>query len=592
MRTSLLYWASGLALAAMLSACGGGGDSSVVDLSTVKVSATTFRQSEAAAIAEADVVLEKAAGPARVPLYRFFNTNTGTHFYTRNTIERDQVIANYRQFQFEGVGYYAYDGEQAGLQPVYRFFNTRTGSHFYTISQAERDQVRATLAQTYSYEGVAWYASTSAAAGTAPIYRFFNTATGTHFYTVSASERAEVIAHHPNYSNEGIGYYAWPGADGNGQPTIPLSPTFTTVNLTLTGTTPAAIQSQSYESMGVPTDTFWTFSAQGDFGVLAGKPLFVYIDDPDGLYSVQNALPFYNNGQGGLFVQMKPNAKEPGTYRGNFKIYACLDFNCSVRLGNVPLSMPYDVVVKRNVRFDANGSKTINVGVPFGAATQQVALKLNPAEGTAMGAWYLTTGAAPPNLAAVLTDDGDGKGSLRLSIPGGTPAGNYNLDYFFWSKGSAAWVPSTQLTVKLEVAQSTEPYVLAPATATLTSLLAHEVYYQYGGFSATAARGTLALAAPGAEEILYTPEQQTAIPVNKRTRFIEASRRDYQPNPSTTLFQLGHTACVRTFEYTSAGLPINNCLPAGNYAFRIKLLYTLDGSTMPVDYLGTFVVAP
>ena len=43
-----------------------------------------------------------------------------------------------------------------GTNPVYRFFNTQIRSHFYTISEAERDWVINNLPQ-YVYEGIAWY---------------------------------------------------------------------------------------------------------------------------------------------------------------------------------------------------------------------------------------------------------------------------------------------------------------------------------------------------------------------------------------------------------------------------------------------------
>jgi hypothetical protein len=41
--------------------------------------------------------------------------------------------------------------------PVYRFYNLANGSHFYTSTVAERDQVMATLAAIYHYEGVAFW---------------------------------------------------------------------------------------------------------------------------------------------------------------------------------------------------------------------------------------------------------------------------------------------------------------------------------------------------------------------------------------------------------------------------------------------------
>ena len=47
--------------------------------------------------------------------------------------------------------------QAAGTCPVYRFYNTQTGAHFFTISEGEKDYVIATLPQ-FRFEGVAWYA--------------------------------------------------------------------------------------------------------------------------------------------------------------------------------------------------------------------------------------------------------------------------------------------------------------------------------------------------------------------------------------------------------------------------------------------------
>ena len=97
-----------------------------------------------------------------------------------------------------------------GNSPVYRFFGSMGGAHFYTISAAERDAVVASNSD-FKYEGVAWFANTSAAAGGTPLYRFYQPAKGVHFYTISAAERDYLIANAPGYRYEGIGYYAWAG---------------------------------------------------------------------------------------------------------------------------------------------------------------------------------------------------------------------------------------------------------------------------------------------------------------------------------------------------------------------------------------------
>lgn len=145
---------------------------------------------------------------SHVPIYRFYNTKTGTHFYTVSAVERDSVRAKYPQYSYEGIGFYADASQSDGTTPVYRFYNTKTGAHFFTVSAQERDQVRAKYAQ-FSYEGVAWYVNGAAGGGASPMYRFYNVKTETHFYTISGTERASVIAKYPQFQDEGIAYFAW-----------------------------------------------------------------------------------------------------------------------------------------------------------------------------------------------------------------------------------------------------------------------------------------------------------------------------------------------------------------------------------------------
>ncbi|MGC4008432.1 MAG: hypothetical protein QM805_05225 [Pseudomonas sp.] len=145
---------------------------------------------------------------SRIPVYRLYNNKTQTHFYTASADERDRTVAQYAQYTYEGIGFYAQPAQAAGNTPVYRFFNTQTGAHFYTVSASERDRVRADLPQ-YSYEGVSWYVYPAAADQATAMYRFYNTDTATHFFTISSVESQNIQAKYPQYKYEGVAYYAW-----------------------------------------------------------------------------------------------------------------------------------------------------------------------------------------------------------------------------------------------------------------------------------------------------------------------------------------------------------------------------------------------
>jgi hypothetical protein len=106
---------------------------------------------------------------------------------------------------YEGVGFTAVP-EQPGSDPVFRFYNTQTNTHFFTPSVQERDSIIATFKE-FSYEGVGFHASTQSAAGLTEVYRFYNSQTNTHFYTPSILERNIIQATIPQYHLEGVGFW-------------------------------------------------------------------------------------------------------------------------------------------------------------------------------------------------------------------------------------------------------------------------------------------------------------------------------------------------------------------------------------------------
>ncbi len=141
---------------------------------------------------------------------RFYNNQSGTHFYTISAYEKDYLQTGFPTiYNYEGAPFKASTITAAGLSPVHRFYNLNLGVYFYTISEPERAFVVANLPQM-RYEGIAWYANPTSIVGTIPLYRFYNRDKGVHFFTSSAAERASVIANLPQMNDEGIAYYVLP----------------------------------------------------------------------------------------------------------------------------------------------------------------------------------------------------------------------------------------------------------------------------------------------------------------------------------------------------------------------------------------------
>lgn len=143
-------------------------------------------------------------------VHRFYNTATGAHFYSNNAEEATSVYNNLPQYVYEGVAFSQlnmYENVLANPVDVYRFYNTTTGTHFYTANAVEAALVRATL-PALTDEGVAYVASAVAEDWLSPIYRFYNTSTGSHFYTANSEEADSVRATMAGVLNyEGIAYY-------------------------------------------------------------------------------------------------------------------------------------------------------------------------------------------------------------------------------------------------------------------------------------------------------------------------------------------------------------------------------------------------
>lgn len=104
-----------------------------------------------------DVFVATYATP--MPVYRFYNSRTGTHFYTASEAEKNYVQGRTDwSFTYEGVAYLALGSGGGTFVPLHRFYNRRTGTHFYTASEAEKNYVQGRSDWPFTYEGVGFYA--------------------------------------------------------------------------------------------------------------------------------------------------------------------------------------------------------------------------------------------------------------------------------------------------------------------------------------------------------------------------------------------------------------------------------------------------
>ena len=137
-------------------------------------------------------------------VYRFFNMKGGVHFFTASDVEFMNVYANLADtFKFDGIAYFVDLEDTPGQVPLYRFFNQQNGVHFYTASEAEKTRVETTQQNTYNYEGIA-YGVRIDGVGT-PVYRFYVPARNAHFYTANTGEIFSRSGLSTPYQRDGIG---------------------------------------------------------------------------------------------------------------------------------------------------------------------------------------------------------------------------------------------------------------------------------------------------------------------------------------------------------------------------------------------------
>ena len=128
-------------------------------------------------------------------MFRLYNPNSGEHFYSSSTVERDHLIS--LGWQDEGTGWIA----PASGEAVYRLYNPYAGEHHYTLSAAERDML---VSVGWNDEGVGWYSDPNESV---PLFRVYNPNeyANNHHYTTSAAERDMLLS--IGWQDEGVSWY-------------------------------------------------------------------------------------------------------------------------------------------------------------------------------------------------------------------------------------------------------------------------------------------------------------------------------------------------------------------------------------------------
>ena len=144
-------------------------------------------------------------------VFRFYDLKTGVHLFTATAGERDDILGKLPWFAYERAAFKVRSYAESGSLPVYRFRNSTNGAYLFTMSEVEKNAVL--NMPGFTLEGVAWWARspTSPGSGTIALHRFRYLPSGSHFYSYSSAEVANIQTNLSHlYQYEGIAFYVWP----------------------------------------------------------------------------------------------------------------------------------------------------------------------------------------------------------------------------------------------------------------------------------------------------------------------------------------------------------------------------------------------
>lgn len=156
------------------------------------------------------VPVSNLAPSATTDVFRFFDAAHGTQLLTQNQAERSAILSSRPDLRFEGVAFQAVAPAAAdpATAAVFRFFDTNNGTHFMTASTGERDTLISSRPDLVYEPGSTMFEHATAQQGDVAVYRFFDGRSGAHFFTADIGERASILATRPDMVLEGTAFYA------------------------------------------------------------------------------------------------------------------------------------------------------------------------------------------------------------------------------------------------------------------------------------------------------------------------------------------------------------------------------------------------
>ena len=190
-----------------------------------------------------------------IRFYRSYNPNAMYHFFSTNRLEFLTAVRNGLRDESSGnTGVAMFLNNEADTNAVHRLRNPNTGRHYYTANTAEKNQLTKI---GWIYERDENFISLIPKPGLTPVFRLYNASSGTHLYVDSQAQKDAVLTRFPgSWADHGLLGYAIPVGSDNFFSTVPgTTPTTVPTGGTGTGTNGDRTGPGGVNQPTTPTDT-------------------------------------------------------------------------------------------------------------------------------------------------------------------------------------------------------------------------------------------------------------------------------------------------------------------------------------------------
>ncbi len=382
------------------------------------------------------------------------------------------------------------------------------------------------------------------------------------------------------------------GGDGGPAPApiAPTPPAPAPVAVSLTNPQPATLTADINAGETTPAATL-SASLVGDLNALAGRTLFVVVEDPAQLYASTATLSVDTVARVGRIALTGRAQTTAANRSGTLRVLVCLDAGCATQLGGSPLSFPYRVTIHPGLVLPETVDIALDFGtlptprevpftLPFGVVAGDEALRL-----VAQGSTNVFADPGRPGFFSTLVPTTvDRPGSKLVVRPRLVPPGTYSTPYTVRSDWVAGNGPASRLQtlrVNYTVRATSVPVVFNPAVLNVTVPAGRE-QGEFVSIDAVAQAGSVALT----EVVVLDAPPPGADPSAPYASWISSGGTAASTPGFITSFAV--STCVRQ---GGLGGPLR-CMVPGTYRGEARFMLSIGGTTQPFAVPVNLTVVP